>query len=409
MYKKKNRKPLFFTIAALVLIILIAFGLPAFLKYRSAGNVAETESEIETETEIPIYEAMIHKTDAGRIEIDSSLLKEDTDTETRLSIRPGTLVTLTVTPKKQKLLDSVQIVDAQDFTHTIQSIISDASDSSYNVDFSMPENDIIINFRFKDKETDPEPILFTTEAAHETEPETEKTPYGLTLHGITADLIMEFNGQFDDRAFLQQLGDALHMDSVRSGYYKVTDVTFSNEAYTGEKDSDKVYKYIYFNEDPDWKVLATYYLRDDAYVFTEPAIEPVTQETQPETINQTANNCGYSSQMGAGTSTYTSGTSGSLGGYSGGGQTVSTTTTTFDIMEVSTTFLSFVGGQEKFYDGAFQYLLSKGLTGNIIGTMSSYEIDPKNQTATFRITLNTGGSINGTYSKKKDNYSFSGL
>ena len=78
-------------------------------------------------------------------------------------------------------------------------------------------------------------------------------------------------------------------------------------------------------------------------------------------------------------------------------------------MEVSTTFLSYVGDQDKFYDKTFKYVLSKGLTGNIIGTMSNYEIDPENRNVTFWISLNTGGSITGTYDKANDKYNFSGL
>ena len=39
-----------------------------------------------------------------------------------------------------------------------------------------------------------------------TESETEGLPYGLTLHGVTADVITAYNGLFDDRKFLQALG-----------------------------------------------------------------------------------------------------------------------------------------------------------------------------------------------------------
>ncbi|MCD8012445.1 MAG: hypothetical protein LUG99_04615 [Lachnospiraceae bacterium] len=98
-------------------------------------------------------------------------------------------------------------------------------------------------------------------------------------------------------------------------------------------------------------------------------------------------------------------------GSSGSGSTTGTTTatTTFDILSVSTVFLSYVGDQDAFYQAAFDYILNKGCSGSITGTMSSYEIDPENKTATIRIMLSTGGTITGTYDKAANTYSFSGL
>ena len=72
-------------------------------------------------------------------------------------------------------------------------------------------------------------------------------------------------------------------------------------------------------------------------------------------------------------------------------------------------FLDYTGDQEAFYSQAFDYVLSKGLTGQITGTMSTYEIDAEKKTATIEIKLNNGKSFTGTYSKDKNSFSFSGL
>ena len=48
----------------------------------------------------------------------------------------------------------------------------------------------------------------------------------------------------------------------------MTDVTFSTERYAGEADANKIFHYIYFNDDPEWKVLAVYDVQQDAYTFT---------------------------------------------------------------------------------------------------------------------------------------------
>ena len=114
---------------------------------------------------------------------------------------------------------------------------------------------------------------------------------------------------------------------------------------------------------------------------------------------------------GSGTAAGTTSTAGT--GYSTSGDysqgTPVTTTTTFDIMQVSKTFLKYVGNQDRFYEECFQYVLLKGGTGNIVGTMSSYEIFPEKEKAKFTITLSTGGVIEGSYNRKKDAYSFGGL
>lgn len=83
--------------------------------------------------------------------------------------------------------------------------------------------------------------------------------------------------------------------------------------------------------------------------------------------------------------------------------------TSFDILSVSTNLVAFCGGKEDFYQACFDYVIESGKTGVIVGTMSGYEIDPEAQKADFKISLNTGGAITGTYDKAKNSYSFSGL
>ena len=84
-------------------------------------------------------------------------------------------------------------------------------------------------------------------------------------------------------------------------------------------------------------------------------------------------------------------------------------TTSFDILQVSTNLLKFVGGKDQFYDKVFDYVLKSGKTGELVGTMSSYELQPDQNRALFSIELNTGETIEGTYDKSADKFSFSGL
>ena len=403
MYRKKDKK-----VMVIAAVIVVAFIAAIYILPGVFGSFGE-QKEVE-ETEPAEYEVLIHKTDAGKIDIRKSWLKSDGEEETKLSVKPGTLVSLNLTPKANKALVSVHVVDAKDFNNEIATIVSETKDNTYTIDFSMPEADVVMTFQFETVETEKQEPE-TTPAPPQTETETEKeteaagNPYGLTVHGITADIIVSYNGLFDDRDFCQQLGDALHLDSPRSEYYGVTDVTFSQETYKGERDSDKVYYYIYFGEDPENKMLSTYYLKDKYYIFTKYA--PPETETEDK---------GSSNAAGEESSGNTAGSTGGMtsqgSAVTGGGYTSTpgkTTTTSFDILQVSKVFLDYTGNQDRFYSKAFEYVLSKGLTGSITGTMKEYSIDAENKKANITITLNTGGSFKATYDKAKDEFSFSGL
>ena len=203
---------------------------------------------------------------------------------------------------------------------------------------------------------------------------------------------------FEEEKFLQQLGDALHMDSARSVYRSVTDVTFSTERYSGEADANKVFHYIYFNDDPEWKVLATYDVQQDAYSFTEEKPEAqITAGGSPQGTTQGTQAGGAAS---APSSYLPSG---------GSSQPVQQVTISLDLLSVSTAFLDYVGGEEVFYQKAFDYVVQSGLTGAITGTMNNYEIDANAGKANIQITLSTGQNLNAIYNKQKNSFQFSGL
>ena len=409
MRKKKKNLPM---ILAIVVGIL-ALALVTFGRYMiSANKNKAVETEKSSETERKDYEVLIYKTSAATIEFDKKWLKEDLDDETHLKIKEGTYVTLLVTPNKRQILTSVDIVDVKEHFTQVESLIRPTSKGSFRVIFTMPPADIMINFNFDedminfnfDEEAPPETEAEMQEMELETEPQSEGPPYGLTLHGLTADIITSYNGEFDDTWFLQQLGDALHIDMESSAYHNVTDVTFSKEDYAGDKDADKVYHYIYFNDDPDWKLLSTYYMKDNAYVFTLVAQEQSESETAAMGEEGTASAGGNGSAgSGSGAVTY----SAPATGYSGSAS--ESVETSFDILSVSTNLVAFCGGKEDFYQACFDYVIESGKTGVIVGTMSGYEIDPEEKKADFKISLNIGGAITGTYDKGKNKFSFSGL
>ena len=401
--KKKNLPMILAVVVGILALVLVTFG-----RYMISANKNRTaETEKSSETERKDYEVLIYKTSAATIEFDKKWLKEDLDDETHLKIREDTYVTLLVTPDERQILTSVDIVDVKEHFTQVESLIRPTSKGSFRVIFTMPPADIMINFNF-DEEAPPETEAEMQEMELETEPQSEGPPYGLTLHGLTADIITSYNGEFDDTWFLQQLGDALHIDMESSSYHNVTDVTFSKEDYAGDKDADKVYHYIYFNDDPDWKLLSTYYMKDNAYVFTLVAEEQEESET-----NAPAEGGAAATGTGAVATGYTAAGSAPVtysapsAGY--GNTSSESIETSFDILSVSTNLIAFCGGKEDFYQACFDYVIESGKTGVIVGTMSGYEIDPEEKKADFKISLNIGGAITGTYDKGKNKYSFSGL
>ena len=394
MYKKKNRMPVIVTGAAVGALILVLLLLSLFTKKKPEEPVEETAK----------HEVLIYKATGGSLEFPESYLESENDTEVRLSVEEDSMVTFIVKPQTGKVFDGLTINLSKDINQEISYLVNDAQGDNKRVNFVMPQGDVLVNMKFiSEEELQPEPM--PAEEPEETEAPVEKikeAPYGLMLHGLTGQILASYGGAFDDIAFLQALGDDLHISSARSEYRTVTDVYFSDEEYEGEKEDGKVYHYIYFNNDPRWRVLSTYFNKEKTYMFTE-----LPDEEETETISAAGSD--QASQSATGTFAGAGGTdtSGAGGVYSQGNS--STSTTTFDIMQVSKTFLKYVGDQDRFYEECFQYVLLKGGSGNIVGTMSNYEIIPEKEKATFTITLSTGGVIEGSYSRKKNVFSFGGL
>lgn len=392
MYRKKRNVPFFLALFAVLLVTVLLAGLSVY------KGKKEPQKETELETEPATWEALLYKPAGAVLTFEERYLKSDTEEEAILQIPEGTLVTLSLTPQEGERLERAEVVDYA-FTK-LTCLVTDA-ENGYRINFVMPNRDILVNFYLSEAETQTEDQTETeTEWETETESETE-TPYGLALTGVTADFIVSFNGLFDDRAFLQALGDALHMDSARSEYQDVTEVAILGEAYEGEAQADQLCFYVLLNGEEDRKILCTYYLQEDTYLFTEVEPETETQSlTETDVPPKTAETDTGGTAVLPGNSQVSS---------SGGNPGQTTVTTSLDLLSVSTTFLSYTGDSEAFYQEVFDYVLDSGLSEEIIGTMTKYAIQPEEGTATFSLALNTGDTITGTFQKAEKTYHFSGL
>lgn len=225
-------------------IIITAIVMAAAVGVLIAVNLLAKKPKQPKETEAAKKSVLIYKSTDGSVEYDKDLLDNETDTDLLLNVQPTEMVTLIVHPITGKYFDSLSINATGDISESYSYLVNDADGDNKRINFVMPDADVIVNLKFTDKETEvkqptQETKSLDTEADEMVEtPETN--PYGLTIHGLTASILQSYNGQFDDQSFLQQLGDQLHISSVKSEYQGVTDVTFSEKEYQGEKDEDKV-------------------------------------------------------------------------------------------------------------------------------------------------------------------------
>ena len=352
------------------------------------------------------YEVRLYKTGEADISFPESYLQSDSEDEAVLDVVPDTMVELIVSPKEGKELESVSVMDHQFNSINTQRSRTAAEDE--RVLFPMPEKDVLVSFRFRDLETEKaaetrtgqEPETQESETSEsETQPQTEKQlPYGLRLHGLDADIITSYNGMFEEEKISAAAWGcpAYGFGQVRVPQCDGCDI--QHRTYAGEADANKIFHYIYFNDDPEWKVLAVYDVQQDAYTFTGEMPEAqITAGGSPQGTTQDTQAGGAASSP---SSYLPSG---------GSSQPVQQVTISLDLLSVSTAFLDYVGGKEVFYQKAFDYVVQSGLTGTITGTMNNYEIDANAGKANIQITLSTGQNLNAIYNKQKNSFQFSGL
>lgn len=426
--REKNRKGILLVVGGIFAVMSVL--LIALLQIPKT-SVRETENG--KEPEVPVHSLTIYKSAAGDVSVKAIYVEEDDDEKTTLKVPEGEMLTLSLSCNPHWNFASVEVLD-----HSLREVvytINKGTDGIYRINFAMPASDVMVTFNYTPEESETmeeiEPVserivyLWDTEKKRETE-ETEETegerreapsetdetggkPYGLTLHGITSTLLSAYGGTFDDLFFLQKLGEALKMEDPESPYSFVTDVYLSQEEYRGEKETGMVYTYLYFNGNPDWKLLSVYSLTERTYRFQEEA-----EETE-----DTASAEGYAetavSSYGASAGGATGSAPSSSAGYALPQETVSVpiteeVTISLNVCGVSEAFLNHVGGQEAFYDRIFAYVASSGLTGEIASAMEGFSIDEEtgNAEAAFSIQ-GTGQIICCAFDGKYHTLSFSGL
>ena len=160
MYKKRNNRVL------LTLVLLIA-GLIAGLVVLKAATRPKKPKV--TETEASKHQILIYKSSGGGVEFEQKWLKKETNTDLKLSITDGTMVTLLIHPKSGKVLKDVTLNETDNVHNTIDYLVNDTGDGDKKrVNFVMPDKDLLMNITYADKETEPTLPSPETEAEPET-------------------------------------------------------------------------------------------------------------------------------------------------------------------------------------------------------------------------------------------------
>ena len=139
MYKKKDRKALYITIAAISAVILLLVVLGIINRQRRNRQPEET-TDITATHEILIYKAV-----GGNIEFDETYLVEENDEEVHLKAKEDEMVTMLVTPLSGRTFTDLKINDASNITREENYLVNDAAGSSKRINFVMPHTDIIMN------------------------------------------------------------------------------------------------------------------------------------------------------------------------------------------------------------------------------------------------------------------------
>lgn len=430
--KRKNGKAVLAVAVAAVILLLgiLVFSRTLSKRREKAIDMSGQEQTAEVLTE-SYGHLTIRKSGEGEAVYNPAAKLSENSKEAAYSVLALRDIELTIFPKEGWLYDYAEVT-AEDG----EAIAYDGTEDG--IEFQMPDADVTVTVYYTEDEewllarqmeeqtedeTETEEkskVMFgafvesaaleTETAASVRETEVQYNTYNLKLYNATAKNTKNFGNPFTSGKLLQNIVEDFSMGNPASYYYDIGKVTFSDKE--PEQEEGIVKRYLYFEDDPDWLILGTYYPVSDTYSFEDTTDRVAMAQSDLGTVGSSRSSTDSgdaSSSINAGgyTGSYSSGGSSDGGSYSVP-QTV-TTTVSLNLQNVSTVLLSFIGNDQGFINQVTDYVYGKGVTGNVTGNFLEYTIDPEAQTAIFSIALDTGGLVYGTYDKNNNTYSFNGL
>lgn len=399
MYYKKQRKIII--IAAAVFLVVAVLTCVVSFSDKKKENVTETVAE-ETESEDGYMHYIIIYKSGGEVAYNERFKVSEDKDKIILMVSDSAEVSLTVTPAESRLFAYADIITSQG--REIGNTQKEQDGKGY-LSFPMAAENIIIHIFYDDA---------MSETVPEAETEIQKSRYSLEIKGLTETVLETYGGRFRREEFLNSIGDYFKINEKDSEYSKVTTVTFTDEEYPGEYAEGSVMHYVYFNKDKDWRILVTY-LKDGTYQFydckkEEEIMEKARKESEKQekekSEKQTEKDSEKESEYQQQNAEET--TAGTPTEDPNDGQVENQTYSfTFNLENISSELVKFVGDKNTFFNKVYDYVYNAGLTGNVTGRIQAFQI--KNNKLTFTVDLDSGQTFKGKYNKNKNSYSFSGL
>ena len=400
MYYQKQKRLMIVIAASLLVFIVLVCSVSAIKAGKKKADVGEEEER---------YLVTVYKSTEGLITCEDELEKEEDDNKLILQAKEGENIVLDILPDEGKLYSNAEVMDEKAGYILLSEEKSDGTvENEKRISFIMPAGNVTVNVNYIND-------LSANDEKDEAEDDQEEEQlYHITVQGMTKKIEKTYRGYYDEEDFVRAIGNWFGMISVASDYYNVTKATFTDEKY--DKDTENtVSHYLYFNDDKEWKILATFDFTSKTYQFVD-----IRQREKEEA--QIAAKRAEQEQKNTATPTPVP-TEAAANIPSGGSYSNSDSPTISDtepqqesyeteesialsISNVSSIFLEFVGSQDVFHEAVSEYLFGLGFTGRVNGKFEEFTLDEEKGEAHFVISLGKSGAVYGTYDRSTGAYGF---
>lgn len=400
MYYQKQKRLMIVIAASLLVFIVLVCSVSAIKAGKEKADAGEEEAR---------YLVTVYKSTEGLITCEDELEKEEDDNKLILQAKEGENIILDILPDEGKLYSNAEVMDEKAGYILLSEEKSDGTvENEKRISFIMPAGNVTVNVNYVND-------LSANDEEDEAEDDQEEEQlYHITVQGMTKKIEKTYRGYYDEEDFVRAIGNWFGMISAASDYYNVTKATFTDEKY--DKDTENtVSHYLYFNDDKEWKILATFDFTSKTYQFVD-----IRQKEKEEA--QIAAKRAEQEQKNTATPTPVP-TEAAANIPSGGSYSNSDSPTISDtepqqesyeteesielsISNVSSIFLEFVGSQDVFHEAVSEYLFGLGFTGRVDGKFEEFTLDEEKGEAHFVISLGKSGAVYGTYDRSTGVYGF---
>ena len=252
MYYQKQKRLMIVIAASLLVFIVLVCSVSAIKAGKKKADVGEEEER---------YLVTVYKSTEGLITCEDELEKEEDDNKLILQAKEGENIVLDILPDEGKLYSNAEVMDEKAGYILLSEEKSDGTvENEKRISFIMPAGNVTVNVNYIND-------LSANDEKDEAEDDQEEEQlYHITVQGMTKKIEETYRGYYDENDFVRAIGNWFGMISAASDYYNVTKATFTDEKY--DKDTENtVSHYLYFNDDKEWKILATFDFTSPVYNF----------------------------------------------------------------------------------------------------------------------------------------------